>query len=378
MKLKVFISSTCYDLGVIRSQLKSFIEKMGYDSILSENNDVFYNPNDHTHESCVKDVANADIVILIIGSRYGGTAIPSLKKLVDFESLSVASAQTKIIEKKEKLSITQFEILKAIESNIPIYTFVEDDVYHDHHVYEQNKDNEEVISKMKFPSIDKKETAPFIFEFINYMRSRTYNNAVYPFSKLDDIEETLQKQWSSLFQSLLAENKEKKFESSQMSQINNQLDDMKALIMSSVNKDNPKEVAKGVLKYRPLINYVDCLLPNSDLIFKNQTWENLMTECGISKIKEFDDNKMNKRRAILKSDGTFFLPTISIWDNKFETYQKEWEVFTAIPKETKQIIVEAVRDSSSGIKDLRYIDKKLEDYIKEIHADSLKDDDLPF
>ena len=169
MKLKVFISSTCYDLGVIRSQLKSFIEKMGYDSILSENNDVFYNPNDHTHESCVKDVANADIVILIIGSRFGGTAIPSLKKLVDFESLSVASAQTKIIEKKEKLSITQFEILKAIESNIPIYTFVEDDVYHDHHVYEQNKDNEEVISKMKFPSIDKKETAPFIFEFSELM-----------------------------------------------------------------------------------------------------------------------------------------------------------------------------------------------------------------
>lgn len=100
MKLKVFISSTCYDLGVIRSQLKSFIEKMGYDPILSEYNDVFYDPNDHTHESCVKDIVNADIVILIIGSRFGGKGIPSLSKLVDFSSLSGASAKSKLLEKK--------------------------------------------------------------------------------------------------------------------------------------------------------------------------------------------------------------------------------------------------------------------------------------
>lgn len=125
MKLKIFVSSTCYDLSIIRSQLKSFIENMGYEAVLSEYNDVFYDPQDHTHESCVKEVANADVVILIIGSRFGGTAMPNLQSLIDFKSLSAASFKTKILEDKDNLSVTQYEIFKAIETDIPVYCFVD-------------------------------------------------------------------------------------------------------------------------------------------------------------------------------------------------------------------------------------------------------------
>lgn len=379
MKLKVFISSTCYDLGVIRSQLKSFIEKMGYDPILSEYNDVFYNPDDHTHESCVKDITNADMVVLIIGSRYGGQGIPSLKSHVDFGALSVASAKTKILEKKEKLSVTQYEILKAIESNIPVYTFVEDSVYHDHNVYEQNKENLEIISKMKFPSIDKDDTAPYIFEFINYMRARTHNNAIYPFNKLDDIEEVLLKQWSSLFQTLLSESKKKDYTSSQMTQINSQLEDMKALIMSSVNKDYSKESAKGVIKFRALINYIDCILPDPQIIFKKITWDKLMKECDVVGPKEFMDSQMQKRIAILKKDQTFFLPRYLFVDNTYETRKNEWPEFIEVSDAAKTIIVEAVRDTSSYYKDLVYINKTIEEYLKENQTNSSKkSDEVPF
>lgn len=379
MKLKVFISSTCYDLGVIRSQLKSFIEKMGYDPILSEYNDVFYNPDDHTHESCVKDITNADMVVLIIGSRYGGQGIPSLKSHVDFGALSVASAKTKILEKKEKLSVTQYEILKAIESNIPIYTFVEDGVYHDHNVYEQNKENLEVISKMKFPSIDKDDTAPYIFEFINYMRARTHNNAIYPFNKLDDIEEVLLKQWSSLFQTLLSESKKKDHTSSQMTQINSQLEDMKALIMSSVNKDYSKESAKGVIKFRALINYIDCILPNPQIIFNKLTWDELMEKCDVDGPKEFMDNQMQKRIAILKKDQTFFLPRYPFTDNAYEAHKNEWPEFIIVSDAAKTIIVEAVRDTSSYYKDLIYINKTIEEYLMEDQTkSSKKNDKVPF
>lgn len=97
MRLRIFVSSTCYDLSIIRSQLKSFIENMGYEAILSEYNDIFYDPQDHTHESCVKEIANADLVILIIGSRFGAKVIPDLKKIIDFNKLLGLSKNTDFI-----------------------------------------------------------------------------------------------------------------------------------------------------------------------------------------------------------------------------------------------------------------------------------------
>ena len=255
MKLRIFVSSTCYDLSIIRSQLKSFIENMGYEAILSEYNDIFYDPQDHTHESCVKEIANADLVVLIIGSRFGAKVIPDLKKIIDFNKLLGLSKNTDFIAQRDQLSVTQYEIFKAIESSIPVYCFVEDGVMHDHRVYEQNKEKEVVIKEMKFPSIDKNESAPYIFEFITFMRSRIRNNAIYSFSKLEDIEDCLLKQWSNLFQTLLSDSKKKSETVNQMGQISERLDDMKALIMSSVDKnDKSKDVAKGVLKFRLMVN----------------------------------------------------------------------------------------------------------------------------
>lgn len=365
MKLKIFVSSTCYDLSIIRSQLKSFIENMGYEAVLSEYNDIFYNPQDHTHESCVKEVTSADVVILIIGSRFGGKGIPSLKSLIDFKALSTASLKTRILDNQEKLSITQYEIFKAIESDIPVYCFVEESVWHDHRVYEENKENEAVIKDMKFPSIEKNDSAPFIFEFINFIRARTHNNAMYPFGKLEDIESCLLKQWSNLFQSLLSQSKSKSEASKQMNQIAEQLNDMKALIMSSVNtQETSKDAAKGVLKYRSLITYIDCILPNPDIIYKNQSWDKLMNDCDIYGVEEFEDKNEKKRIAIVKNDRTFYIASLFFNDRAFTEHQKDWPTFAEIPESTKKIIVEAVRDTSSAYKDLRYINVSLDEYRK--------------
>ncbi|MDP1845332.1 MAG: DUF4062 domain-containing protein, partial [Candidatus Moranbacteria bacterium] len=50
---RVFVSSTCYDLKYIRENLRYFIERMGYEPVLSEEGDVFYDPAMHTHDSCL-------------------------------------------------------------------------------------------------------------------------------------------------------------------------------------------------------------------------------------------------------------------------------------------------------------------------------------
>lgn len=275
-----------------------------------------------------------------------------------------------IIDKQEKLSVTQYEIFKAIESDIPVYCFVDENVWHDHRVYEENKENADVIKNMKFPSIDKNETAPFIFEFINFMRARTHNNAIYPFAKLEDIEGCLLKQWSNLFQSLLSDSKNKNTTSKQMSQIADQLSDMKALIMSSADKTaDSKEIAKGVIKYRLMVTYVDELLPSPDLILKEQNWDDLMKACHIVEVRPFEDEHMRNRMAIIKTDQTFFLHYFYFNDSKFEENKKLWSDFVIIKKEIKQIIVEAIRDSSNAyMKELKYYNKKFDMYLQEIRS----------
>lgn len=60
-------------------------------------------------------------------------------------------------------------MLKAIEEYIPAYTFIEQKVWHDHQLYQKNK-NKDIIKQIDFPSIDKKDTAEYIFEFINFVR----------------------------------------------------------------------------------------------------------------------------------------------------------------------------------------------------------------
>ena len=112
--LKVFISSTCYDLSVVRSQLRNFLLEMGYEPVMSDYSDILFDPRLHTHTSCVQEVSACDIVVMIIGSRFGGAAIPKAMELVDIDQLKDVSNSPKILDSDQTLSVTQLEVLHAI------------------------------------------------------------------------------------------------------------------------------------------------------------------------------------------------------------------------------------------------------------------------
>lgn len=98
-RLNIFVSSTCYDLSQIRSDLCDFITALGHHPILSESCDFPIDPHITASENCINVVRNeADIFVLIIGNKYG----------------SVLNTGT---------SITNTEFLTAVGKNIPIYTF---------------------------------------------------------------------------------------------------------------------------------------------------------------------------------------------------------------------------------------------------------------
>ena len=103
--------------------------------------------------------------------------IPKAIATIEAEKIKNLSKSSKAFEHRENLSITQLEVLKAIDANIPIFTFVDARVMHDHLFYEKNKDKG-IIESIEFPSIEKRETAIYIFEFINFLRFRSKNNSI--------------------------------------------------------------------------------------------------------------------------------------------------------------------------------------------------------
>lgn len=278
-RLRVFVSSTRYDLGIVRSELRPFISAAGYEPVMSEYSEVLFDPRMHTHDSCVKDVSGCDVVVLIIGSRFGGTVVPTALASVDFEEVTKLSTSQATLLTKEKLSITQLEVIKAVESSVPVYAFVDERVLHDHLVYERNKDKPTIIEQMEFPSIQKKETAKYIFEFINFLTHRLSGNSVIGFSRLDEIRNHLTSQWSQLFQRLLAESRTRTIEARRYRDFSERIDDLKAVVLASLATPGLRDTAKGAVQYRHLIDFVSGLreIDQRSTLLSNMSWDDIIS-----------------------------------------------------------------------------------------------------
>ena len=201
---RVFVASTCSDLNYIRESLKYFIKTLGYEPVLSNDGAVFYDPSKHTHESCVSEVPNCQLFVLIIGGRFGGTFIGGDK------------------------SITNMEYQQAVEHKIPVFTLVEQPVYAEHHVYQKNPDVE-----IDYPAVDSTK----IFDFIDTVRKADTNNAIEPFGDFSDIENYLRQQWAGMmFSFLMSQNEDNRVADmmSEIRSINTRVATLSDLILDSV------------------------------------------------------------------------------------------------------------------------------------------------
>jgi hypothetical protein len=132
------VSSTFFDLRQIRADLSRFIEnEMGYRALLSEFHSFPVEPDADTIENCRRRVEqDADILVLVIGTRYGS------------------------VDKATSKSITNLEYLAARSKGIPIFAFVEKSVVTLQAVWERN------------PSVDLSHAVSDtrLFEFVGRVR----------------------------------------------------------------------------------------------------------------------------------------------------------------------------------------------------------------
>lgn len=165
----IFISSTCYDLSQLRSDIRDFAQAIGFEPILSEFDSFPINPSQNTIQNCLGVVRDkADIFVLIIGNRYGSTT-------------------------EAGKSVTNLEYMEAVSRGIPIYVFVKREIISLLPIWKSN------------PNADFSATvdSPKLLEFVSKLRDGG-EIWVSPFSSAQEIIQTLRQQLSYLFADSLA------------------------------------------------------------------------------------------------------------------------------------------------------------------------------
>ncbi len=173
-KPRVFISSTFYDLKHVRFDLESFIRMIGYDPIMNDKGNIPYPSDRPLESSCYDEVSRCDILVGIIGNKYGSAS-----------------------KSNDEYSVSMSEIKTAIKNNKQVFIFVEKAVLNEYKLFVANKD----VSSIKYVAVDSTK----IHHFIEEIYSLPMNNALIPFESASDITNYLKEQFAGLFQRLLQE-----------------------------------------------------------------------------------------------------------------------------------------------------------------------------
>lgn len=230
-RLKVFISSTHYDLKHVRASLENSISLMGHEAVLSESGKIAYAFDSPLDESCYREVANCDVFVLIVGGRYGSPTSQEavLKRDADWKSFYTRYE-----------SVTKGEFRAAIQHDIPCFVLVDADVYAEYGTYARNLGNDQ-ISYAHVDSVN-------IFEFLDQILKLARNNALKTFHSFPEIHDWLREQWSGAFRDLLKQKanwQQLQALSSKVSELSSVTDTLKTYLQTLVETqlDETKSVA---------------------------------------------------------------------------------------------------------------------------------------
>jgi hypothetical protein len=170
-KPRVFISSTYFDLKSIREELDRFITTMGYESVRHDEGHISYGKDEAPEIYAYKEIEHADILISIIGSKYGSESTTN------------------------GYSISQQELKRAHTVGKQVYIFIDDAVNSEYQFYKTNKH----LEGLHLSAVTDKR----IYTFIEEIYALPHGNPIFPFKTGGDITNILREQWAGLFQQSL-------------------------------------------------------------------------------------------------------------------------------------------------------------------------------
>lgn len=140
-----FLSSTIYDFRDLRSAIKFSLEERGCRVLASEFNDFGGTLDQHSYETCLTNIEQADYFVLFIGSRVGGW-------------YDVAN----------RISITQQEYRRAYElhrlGKLRLVTFVREEVWQ---LKEERKELERYLNELELADRERKAIVGSPSKFAN-------------------------------------------------------------------------------------------------------------------------------------------------------------------------------------------------------------------
>jgi hypothetical protein len=175
--------------------------------------------------------------------------------------------------------------------------------------------------------------------------------------------------------------------------LSEQFADLKTAILTSIGSSNERDVARGVVRYRKLLDFVKGLaLRDIKFVFKGKpSWDELLHEADITELVDVTDNpefQIQRRHIgprgglfLVKNDRTYYEMRVS--PEFFHNLSLEWESFVELAEDTREVIFDALSEMRIGPGPIRYVRKSIEETLDELHykhqrhllEDELSDDE---
>jgi hypothetical protein len=311
-KPRIFISSTFYDLRQVRSDLNMFIESLGYETIRNEEGDIPYGKDEALEEYCYKEIKSIDILISIIGGRFGSES------------------------KRNTSSISQIELKTALKEGKQVYTFIDKNVLSEYETYLLNKESE-----VQYKYVDDNR----IYKFIEEIKSLNTNNNIKSFETASDITRYLKEQFAGLFQRFLEEQTRIK-EISIINNLEKTANTLNKLVnyLSDENKGQSEEINRILTINHPLVEqmrneldipynfYIEGLKDlNELLVARGFSKDELSEDLAKEKVYYYWDKSTTRKQIYLKISQSIFE------DNKLKFIKKtDWHESSFIIEEIEK------------------------------------------
>jgi len=188
--MKIFLSSTAYDLGDFRAKIVDVLTKQKHEVIYHESPTFPAKVDLHSHDQCILAVEECDTIVCLLDRRYGGNYVGEMlanSKPIKFTISGKDARGEKLKEELEvpinKVSITWCELQRAYALNKNVITFARQRTLDEKETRRHNQ-----YLKTFRPSYAERNE---LFDFIDWITKQKRNNWIIPFNNIVDFEDKL-------------------------------------------------------------------------------------------------------------------------------------------------------------------------------------------